>query len=102
MKKITLLLFVLFATLYMNAQSSQYSFNKNRVDNVLENTKKNNTKIPGAKVVVVNGMVKVEGANLLAIFNVVGQEVKNRDLSSGVYIIKIFKADVIALVKIAI
>ena len=102
MKKNTLLLFILFTTLYMNAQSSQYSFDKNRVENVQVNPKSNNTKIPGAKVSAVNGMVKVEGANLLAIYNVVGQEVKNRDLSSGVYIIKIFKADVIALVKIAI
>ena len=62
----------------------------------------NNAKIPEAKVNVVNGTVKVEGASLLAIYNVVGQEVKNRDLPSGVYIVRIFKADVIALVKIAI
>ncbi|MDO3694336.1 hypothetical protein QVZ41_05685 [Wenyingzhuangia sp. chi5] len=102
MKKITLLIAVLFITTYINAQSSQYNIDENKVENVQENPKSNNAKIPGAKVSVVNGGVKVEGASLLAIYNVVGQEVKNRDLASGVYIVRIFKDDIIALVKIAI
>lgn len=102
MKKNTLLLFVLATISYVNAQNSQFNVQENTLEHVQKNFKNNNTKIPGAKVSVVNGTVKVEGASLLAIYNVVGQEVKNRDLSSGVYIVKIFKDDIIVLVKIAI
>ena len=59
-------------------------------------------KIDGAKVLAKNGEISVFGANLKAVYNILGQRVPNTDLSSGIYIVEITKGLQSQTVKVAL
>lgn len=110
MKKrtLTIVLLMLMSTIYAS-QSADDSLLKNKTKNSFITMSSNSfdktslfSKIPNAKVIVVNRKIKVSGANLQAVYNITGQEVRNVDLKDGIYIIKISKGTKVTAVKVVI
>ncbi|NIJ46317.1 hypothetical protein FHR24_002801 [Wenyingzhuangia heitensis] len=58
------------------------------------------SKIEGASVTSLNGVISVEGANLDAVYSITGQQVATQGLASGVYIVKISKGNKQDAVKV--
>ena len=103
MKKNTLIAAFVFSIAFANAKSISY-IQPNNIKEIQVNTIENQllNKIPGVKIAVENGVIKVEGAHLEAVYDLTGQDVKNRDLKAGIYIVKISKDKNIAAVKVVV
>lgn len=61
---------------------------------------KNNPLIKGAKVELSKGEVVVNGASLDEIYSITGKKLKNGNLATGVYIVKISKDNLTNMVKV--
>jgi hypothetical protein len=58
--------------------------------------------IEGVRIYTVNRAIIVKGADLEKVYNIIGQEVKNRNLKSGVYIVKVSKGSAMVTKKVLV